>query len=86
METRQPPRCPTCGFIVFNRRYPKCESCGIELPKALLYSQGEREELRKSEAEQLEHELERQREASKEAAAAAQGAAVVVFIATGSSL
>ncbi len=85
METREPPRCPICSFTVFNRRYPKCESCGAELPKTLLYSQAEREELRKSEAEQLEHELERQREASKEAAATAQqGAAVVVFIATSS--
>jgi ribosomal protein L37E len=85
VEAREPPRCPRCSFIVFNRRYPKCESCGAELPKALLYSQAEREELRKSEAEQLEDELERRKAASREAAAAArQAAAVVVLIATSS--
>lgn len=81
METKEPPRCPNCSFIVFNRRYPKCESCGAELPTTLLYSEAEREALLKSESAQLEHEMERQREASKEATAAAQQAALVAFIA-----
>ena len=26
------PRCPYCGFIVFNSRYPRCEKCGEQLP------------------------------------------------------
>lgn len=84
METREPPRCHKCGFTVFSRRYPKCESCGTELPSELLYSDAEREALRKSEAAQLEHEMERQREASKEATATAQQAALVAFIAISS--
>jgi hypothetical protein len=80
MET-EPPRCPVCNFLIFNRRYPKCESCGAELPAQLVYSEAELEALRKSEAEQLEHEMERQREASKEATAAAQQAALATLIA-----
>lgn len=37
------PRCPHCGFSVFNNRYPKCEKCGVQLPSSLVLS---REELR----------------------------------------
>jgi len=29
-------RCPECGFQIFNRRVPKCESCGAALPAELL--------------------------------------------------
>ena len=32
------PACPECGFRVFNRRYPKCESCGVTLPESIVYS------------------------------------------------
>jgi len=74
------PRCPACGFGVFNRRYPKCESCGAKLPAAMLYTKPELDALRSSEVEQLEHELERQREASKAATAAAQQAALAALI------
>jgi hypothetical protein len=80
MEAQQPPRCPSCSFLVFNRRYRKCESCGAELPAGLLYSEAELEAIRKSELEQLEHEMERQREASKEATAAAQRAALATIV------
>jgi DNA-directed RNA polymerase subunit RPC12/RpoP len=31
-------RCPDCGFRIFNRRVPKCESCGAKLPAELLLS------------------------------------------------
>lgn len=31
-------RCPACGFQIFNRRVPKCESCGVKLPPELLFS------------------------------------------------
>jgi hypothetical protein len=31
-------RCPACGFAVFNRRLPACESCGAGLPSELLYT------------------------------------------------
>lgn len=39
------PRCPDCGFQVFNRRFPKCESCGALLPEPLVYSAVERHAL-----------------------------------------
>lgn len=53
------PACPKCGFIVFNRRFPKCESCGEPLPPSLVLSTEERdllleEEERKAEAAQQE--------------------------------
>jgi len=41
-NTSPNPVCPQCGFRVLNRRYPKCESCGIELPEPLVYSAAER--------------------------------------------
>lgn len=31
-------RCPSCNFLIFNRRVTRCESCGAALPQALLYS------------------------------------------------
>ena len=39
------PHCPACGFRVFNRRYPKCESCGAELPEDVAYTAAERHRL-----------------------------------------
>lgn len=44
-DTPTPPTCPACGFIVFNRRYPKCESCGATLPETLVYTAAERHAL-----------------------------------------
>ena len=38
MDTSTAPACPACGFRVFNRRYPKCESCGAELPESIVYT------------------------------------------------
>lgn len=35
------PKCPECGFTVFNRRYVKCEKCEAELPKELVMSKEE---------------------------------------------
>jgi DNA-directed RNA polymerase subunit RPC12/RpoP len=37
--------CPACGFGVFNRRYPKCERCGAELPASVVFSDQERRAL-----------------------------------------
>jgi ribosomal protein L37E len=48
---KTPPRCPACGFVVFNRRYPKCESCGAALPDTIVYSPSERDALRKADDE-----------------------------------
>lgn len=45
MELADPPKCPDCGFEVFNRRYPKCESCGAVLPESIVYSPVERHAL-----------------------------------------
>ena len=39
------PTCPECGFRVFNRRFPKCESCGAALPESIVYSPVERQTL-----------------------------------------
>ena len=45
------PVCPECGFRVFNRRFPKCESCGAELPESIVYSPVERHTLLVAEEE-----------------------------------
>jgi len=55
------PTCPACGFRVFNRRCPKCESCGAELPECLVYSSSERQALLAADEQQ---DLERARNAS----------------------
>ncbi len=52
------PHCPACGFRVFNRRYPKCESCGAPLPDSIVYSAVERHTLLRQDEER---ELERAR-------------------------
>jgi hypothetical protein len=60
IDTSTTPTCPECGFIVFNRRYPKCESCGALLPATLVYTPAERhalisaDEERKREKDRLE--------------------------------
>lgn len=42
MDTSSAPSCPECGFRIYNRRYPNCESCGAALPETLVYSESER--------------------------------------------
>jgi anti-sigma factor RsiW len=37
--------CQECGFKVFNRRYPKCESCGAALAQGVALSTTERSAL-----------------------------------------
>ena len=34
-------KCPECGFGIFNRRYAKCEKCGIALPESMAMSRQE---------------------------------------------
>ena len=46
--------CLACGFRIFNRRYPRCEACGQDLPQALLLGSAERKAL------DAEHEKSRQ--------------------------
>ena len=33
-----PFQCPSCGFTIFNRRYPKCERCGTPIPDVFKYT------------------------------------------------
>jgi hypothetical protein len=35
------PKCPECGFSIFNRRFAKCESCGALLPTSIVYTADE---------------------------------------------
>ena len=42
MNTSATPTCPECGFRIYNRRFPNCESCGATLPETLVYSPIER--------------------------------------------
>jgi hypothetical protein len=35
------PKCPDCGFSIFNRRFAKCESCGKQLPTSIVYTADE---------------------------------------------
>jgi hypothetical protein len=35
------PKCPECGFSIFNRRFGKCESCGVQLPSSIVYTADE---------------------------------------------
>ena len=46
------PVCPACGFTVFNRRYAKCESCGVVLPPSLVYTAEERRALFEAEEQE----------------------------------
>ena len=38
-------QCPHCSFAIYNRRFPKCESCGAPLDEALVFSDKERRDL-----------------------------------------
>lgn len=38
-------KCQNCGFRVLNRRYPKCESCGVVLADGIALSPRERDEI-----------------------------------------
>jgi hypothetical protein len=51
MDLSAAPICPACGFRVYNRRYPKCESCGAALPDSIVYSAVERHTLLMAEEE-----------------------------------
>jgi DNA-directed RNA polymerase subunit RPC12/RpoP len=55
-------RCPSCGFQIFNRRFPKCESCGATLPSELLFTP---EEIAALDAEHEKSRREREARARK---------------------
>ena len=63
MDTSSTPTCPECGFRIYNRRYPNCESCGAALPETLVYSPAERFALQHQEEERA---LERARRSVEE--------------------
>lgn len=67
-------RCPACGFAVFNRRLPACESCHAPLPAQFQFTAAERalieedaarmEKIRRDlalEAERMREQAERRR-------------------------
>jgi hypothetical protein len=60
-------RCPSCGFQIFNRRVPKCESCGAMLPSELLFSQDQIAALN------AEHEKNRKERAARALAVRGRG-------------
>ena len=82
MESVQAPRCPACGFTVFNRLYPKCEGCGAELPEAMRHGAAERAALLNDAEPAREREIAREREAAK-AAAEQSALAVLAIVAAG---
>ncbi len=45
--------CPSCEKPIYNRRIEKCEFCGEALPKGLLYSQNDVDNLDKQQAESM---------------------------------
>lgn len=59
-----PFRCPACNFAVFNRRVPKCEKCGRELPEDFRFSSRDLALLAKEQArvDKARRELQRDRE------------------------
>ena len=63
MDTSGTPTCPECGFRIYNRRFPNCESCGASLPETLVYSPVERFALAKQEEERS---LEKARQTASE--------------------
>ena len=76
MNTNKRFRCPSCGFAVFNRRVPRCESCGAALPAdmgltpkdlALLDAEHERIAKQRIELAREAQELERKRAARRNA-------------------
>lgn len=87
--------CPRCGFHVFNRRYPKCESCGAPLPESFLLSSAEREALADAAMASVNEQISDAERARADAAAlreqaqttvpdaAALGAIAAVILSTG---
>jgi hypothetical protein len=63
MDTSAAPACPECGFRIYNRRFPNCESCGAALPESLVYSPVERLALK---VEEDERALEEARHSASE--------------------
>ena len=63
MDTSSTPTCPECGFRIYNRRFPSCESCGAALPDTLVYSAAVRFALQQEEEQRA---LERARRSSEE--------------------
>lgn len=52
-------RCPACGFRVYNRRYPKCESCAQALPAELVLAPEQVRALAAGEARQARAAMDR---------------------------
>jgi hypothetical protein len=75
-------KCPSCGFAVFNRRYPKCERCGALLPSGMAYSSEEVAALRKREKAE---EVARRAEAPRATPTGGDDASWLYFSSSGGS-
>lgn len=64
MTSASPLKCPSCGFAVFNRRYPKCERCKADLPADIAYSRDEVAALQAREASEERARREREHAAA----------------------
>ncbi|MFZ6710283.1 hypothetical protein [Undibacterium sp. TC9W] len=60
--------CPACGFAVFNRRYAKCEKCGISLPETIVMSRQELRDIRERERQEEEAAAELKRKQARRSA------------------
>ncbi|MES2040140.1 MAG: hypothetical protein V4495_20175 [Pseudomonadota bacterium] len=61
-------KCPACGFPVFNRRYGKCEKCGIALPETIAMSRQELHGIRERERQEDESAAEVKRKQARRSA------------------
>ncbi|MBI1771763.1 MAG: hypothetical protein HYR68_05365 [Burkholderiales bacterium] len=61
-------KCPACGFPVFNRRYAKCEKCGIALPETIVMSRQELRDIRERERQEDESAAELKRKQARRSA------------------
>lgn len=59
--------CPACGFPILNRRYAKCEKCGITLPETIVMSRQELRDIRERERQEDELAAELKRKQARHA-------------------
>ena len=67
------PKCPDCGFAVFNRRYPRCEKCGVVLPESIAFTPAEMTTLREKDLADERRRAERAARARQRVADARTG-------------
>jgi ribosomal protein L37E len=58
-------RCQACGFRVYNRRYPKCETCGAPLAAGLALSDAQPKALYEQEQAEADRRRRERQQASR---------------------